>query len=118
MKHPQLYGIKNCDSVKKARTWLADNGIDYHFHDLRADGLSRELVARWLDHVGMEILVNKRSTTWKQLSPNDQQHVLEGGAVDVLLANPTLIKRPVLVHNDETIVGFKAATYAAKIQAD
>lgn len=84
---------------------------------MRADGLTHELVALWLDQVGAEILVNKRSTTWKQLAPNDQQRVLAGAAADVLLAHPTLIKRPVLSHNHRTIVGFNAATYAAQIQA-
>lgn len=89
-----LYGIKNCDTVKKARAWLNKRGIEYQFHDFRADGLSRLQVEQWLE-LGADKLVNKRSRTWNQLTEQDKL-ALNRGAPDIILANPTLIKRPLL----------------------
>lgn len=115
MTHPVLYGIKNCDTVKKARKWLEANAVDYLFHDFRADGLAAPLLQDWLQTVGIDTLVNKRSTTWKQLTATEQQNVLAGNAIPVLLANPTLIKRPVLAHDNEITVGFKESLYAERL---
>ena len=70
-----LYGIKNCDTVKKARTWLDQHGVDYTFHDFRTDGLSQDQLQSWLDELGWETLVNRRSTTWKQLDQEAQDRV-------------------------------------------
>lgn len=106
-----LYGIKNCDTVKKARRWLEAAGQDYRFHDLRADGLSAEQVQAWLAAVG-ETLINRRSTTWKQLSEVEQARAGTDPA-GLLVANPTLIKRPVLTTANTTAVGFSAAQYQA-----
>lgn len=111
-----LYGIKNCDSVKKARTWLAQHNHEYVFHDFRADGLNADKITTWLSTLGAEVLVNKRSTTWKQLT--DEQKgwvVLEDSPrlLMLLVENPTLIKRPVLEYKKNVLVGFKADTYAS-----
>ena len=106
-----LYGIKNCDAVKKARDWLTKSGIDYRFHDFRADGLEKAQVKEWINEIGLETLVNKRSTTWKELAESVKANFDEGSAVDVILENPTLIKRPLLTTNKQILVGFKEAEY-------
>lgn len=107
-----LYGIKNCDTVKKARDWLAKNNVDYRFHDFRADGLDKEQIKRWIAEIGLENLVNKRSTTWKALDETIKASFNETNAVDVIVENPTLIKRPLLETQTEKLLGFKDAEYA------
>lgn len=112
MSDVMLYGIKNCDTVKKARKWLEQNGINYRFHDVRADGLSLEKIQHWLDKLGAEALVNKRSTTWKSLDKDEQAQALEAGSAAALLQDkPTLIKRPVLETGAALHLGFKAEHY-------
>ena len=106
-----LYGIKNCDTVKKARRWLDDRGIDYQFHDFRVDGLSPESVQLWLDQLGWEILVNKRSTSWKQLSQEQRDSMDASAAKAAILDQPTLIKRPLLDTGNERFTGFSASNY-------
>lgn len=107
----EVYGIKNCDTVKKARHWLEKHGVEYRFHDVREEGLSRSQVQHWLDEVGVEALVNRRSTTWKTLDAAEQERALSATAADVLLAHPTLIKRPVITFADKTHVGFQEAAF-------
>ena len=104
-----LYGIKNCDTVRKARKWLESEGINYHFHDFRSDGLNKKDLGVWTKAVGWEVLLNKRGTTWRQLPEKTKETVDEGRAIDLMLANPTLIKRPVLVRGRRVHVGFKRA---------
>ena len=106
-----LYGIKNCDTVKKARDWLAKNNIDYRFHDFRADGLDKSQVTNWIAELGLETLVNKRSTTWKELDENTKAQLNEQNAVAVIVENPTLIKRPLLDTSEQKHVGFKDTEY-------
>lgn len=106
-----LYGIKNCDSVKKARKWLDSHNISYHFHDFRAEGLNKDLLQAWLDELGAANLINNRSMTWKQLNEKDQQLAMGLKASAVVLANPALIKRPVLVVRDTIVVGLKLEEY-------
>ena len=106
-----LYGIKNCDTVRKARKWLESEGFDYSFHDFRVDGLNKKDLSTWVKAVGWEVLLNKRSTSWKQLSDKDRETVDEGKAIALMLANPTLIKRPVLTLGKTIHVGFKSAEY-------
>ena len=89
-----VYGIKNCDTVKKARRWLEDNEVDYQFHDFRTDGLEADMVDRWADQLGWETLVNKRSTTWRGLTPATRNNLSRSNVVELLLDNPTLIKGP------------------------
>jgi Spx/MgsR family transcriptional regulator len=108
-----LYGIKNCDSVKKARRWLEQNQIDYQFHDFRSDGLSEKQVIEWINILGWETLVNKRSTTWKALDDNVKNTMNTEKATVAILASPTLIKRPLLATKNQLNVGFKDSDYQA-----
>lgn len=100
-----LYGIPNCDSVKKARTWLEKHEVPYDFHDFRKDGLDAALVKDWLARVGVDVLLNRRGTTWRQLDEAEKQDLGETAVARLLLAHPTLIKRPVLVHGKDLVVG-------------
>lgn len=106
-----LYGIKNCDTVKKARTWLDQQGVDYRFHDFRVDGLDAAQVQRWIAELGLETLVNKRSTTWKELSDSIKENFTASTAVNIIVENPTLIKRPLLDTGTQKLLGFKPADY-------
>ena len=106
-----LYGISNCDTVKKAKNWLETNNIDYRFHDFRKQGLESEIVQDWLNQIPWDKLLNKRSTTWRNLDPEVQQSVNAETVVQLLVANPTLIKRPVLAVNGIINIGFNADTY-------
>lgn len=108
-----LYGIANCDTVKKARVWLNANTIDYHFHDFRVDGLSEDQIHDFLAHCTWENLVNKRSTTWKTLSDEQKNSLANEQGIKLLLEYPTLIKRPVLLKEQQLVIGFKAEEYAA-----
>ncbi len=108
-----LYGIPNCDTVKKARKWLESQGVDYRFHDFRADGITAAQVKGWLKTLGAETLVNRRSTTWKQLSEAERDSIGAAAGVTLIVENPTLIKRPLLETGSTTQVGFKAADYEA-----
>ncbi len=98
-----LYGIKNCDTVRKAKNWLDTHGIDYQFHDFRQEGLSEEQVIHWLEKLPLEKLINKRSTTWKQLDQHDKDTLSVNTAPALCAANVTLIKRPLL--NTDTSTG-------------
>jgi len=104
-----VYGIKNCDTVKKALKWLDAEGVAYRFHDLRADGLTATIVQRWVDALGWESVLNRRSTTWRELSDADK-HALDGGAaVALMVQHPTLVKRPVIEGKDFVVNGFSDA---------
>jgi arsenate reductase len=117
-----LYGISNCDSVKKAKKWLGDNAIVYVFHDFRADGLTAERIQHWLEQLPREKLLNKRSTTWKQLPDELKNQLSADNAAESLFINtmtehPTLVKRPVLeISNDNIQVGFSATDYLQLIK--
>jgi Spx/MgsR family transcriptional regulator len=106
-----LFGISNCDSVKKAKNWLETNNIDFSFHDFRKQGLEPETVQDWLNRIPWDKLLNKRSTTWRNLGSEVQQSVNSETVVQLLVANPTLIKRPVLAVNGIINIGFNADTY-------
>ena len=106
-----VYGIKNCDSVKKARKWLHTHSLDYQFIDLREDGIDTDTLALWIKQVGWEIILNKRGTTWRNLDAEQQQSVNQTNVVDLLQANPTLIKRPVLDVDGIIYVGFTSESY-------
>lgn len=103
----KLYGIKNCDTVKKARRWLEAHGVDYQFHDFRQDGLDKKQLGEWVEKLGWEVVVNKRSTTWRALSEQEKEIKTSAQAIKLLLANPTLIKRPVTQNNKTLLIGFK-----------
>jgi arsenate reductase len=109
----KLYGIPNCGSVKKARAWLAQHGIACPFHDFRKDGVEESLLRRWLDAVPWETLVNRRGTTWRQLPDPVKQGVRDpASALALMLAQPSVIKRPVLEVDGRVVVGFDEETYA------
>ena len=107
-----LYGIPNCDTVKKARTWLADQQHDFVFHDFKKQGLTRELAAGWLRQVPRDVLVNRKGTTWRALSDERKAAIVDDeAAIALMLENPSIIKRPVLDKDGACAVGFSDAQY-------
>ena len=108
-----IYGIPNCDSVKKARKWLEGEGIDYRFYDLRADGLTREMLGEWADVCGWHSLLNKRSATFRGLSDDEKRIDEREEALALMEGNPTLVKRPVATHEDgdRVLVGFNQSEW-------
>jgi arsenate reductase len=108
-----LYGIKNCDSIKKARQWLQQHDIDYHFHDFREQGIEQLIISQWIVQLGWKKVVNKRSTTWKLLDSQQRDNMTSQTAIDVIASNPTLVKRPLLDVQGQYYVGFKPAEYQA-----
>ncbi len=109
-----LYGIKNCDTVKKARRWLDGHGVAYRFHDFRADGLDEKQLARWVKQLGWETVLNRRGTSWRGLSEAQRAQVVDArGAIAAILTQPALIKRPVLENGGVLHIGFAETDYAA-----
>ena len=108
----KLYGIPNCDTIKKARKWLKDNGVDYQFHDYKKLGVPEKELKNWVKQVGWETLLNKRGTTWRKLDDNTKNSVDEKSAIQIMLANPSIIKRPVLIKGQILLVGFSTNDYA------
>ncbi len=113
----KIYGIKNCDTMKKARAWLEGHDIGYDFHDYRVEGLDRRLLERWCDELGWETLLNKSSTTFRALPEADRQNLDRDKAIKLMLAEPTMIKRPVLDAGGKLMAGFKAERYEAAVAA-
>jgi Spx/MgsR family transcriptional regulator len=110
-----LYGIKNCDTVKKALKWLDQNGIEYLFHDFRVDGLTQAQLIDLTNRIDWSLLLNRSSTSWRQLSAEQQADLSLDKAVAMMLSTPTLIKRPVLDTGDQLIIGFKADHYQTEL---
>jgi Spx/MgsR family transcriptional regulator len=106
-----IYGIPNCDTMKKARAWLESHGVAYAFHDYRASGLDPRTLDAWVDRLGWEVLLNKASTSFRALPDADRQGLDAKKAKALMLANPTMIKRPVLDLGDRLLVGFKPDVY-------
>ena len=106
-----LYGIKNCDTVKKAIKYLDSLGIEYQFFDYKKQLPSTELVQSWVEQFGWDTVLNKRGTTYRKLDEDTKASLHADNVVDVLLANPSAIKRPVLVTENTTLIGFKADEY-------
>ena len=106
-----LYGIKNCDTVKRARKWLSERNIEFIFHDVRADGLELAQINRWIEKSDWETVLNRRGTTWRELDQSIQKDIARDNVAALLLANPTMIKRPILDHNGTINVGFKSDIY-------
>lgn len=104
-----VYGIKNCDTCRKALKWLSAEGIEHTFHDFRVDGLEPANVTRWAAAVGWEKLLNRRGTTWRNLAESDKDGVDAARAQALMAGNPTLIKRPVFDDGSSILVGFSAA---------
>jgi len=108
-----VYGIANCDTVKKARAWLSAQGLDHRFHDYRKQGVDGVLLARWCDAVDWQVLLNRKGTTWRRLPESDKTDVDRSRAMELMMAHPSLIKRPVLVAGDAIEVGFSEDRYRA-----
>jgi arsenate reductase len=103
-----IYGIKNCDTMKKAFTWLEENGVAYTFHDYKLKGISKEKISQWLKHQPMDVLINAKSTTFKEL-PDAQKAGVKNvnKAIDLMINNTSIIKRPIVETGHEILVGFK-----------
>ena len=112
-----IYGIKNCDTMKKARTWLDGQGIAYDFHDYKAAGISQETLRRWCAALGWETVLNRAGTTFRALPDADKAGLDEGRAIALMLAQPSMIKRPVLDIGGKLLVGFKAEQYEQAFSA-
>ena len=106
-----VYGIKNCDTVRKACNWLTKNNVEYEFHDFRKDGLTQTKIKNWIQIVDWETLLNRRGTTWRKLSTQEKENINKTRALSLMVKQPTLIKRPVIEHGKKIIVGFTADTY-------
>ncbi|PWT86057.1 MAG: ArsC family reductase [Proteobacteria bacterium] len=106
-----IYGIKNCDTMKKARAWLDAHRVTYLFHDYKAEGIERARLERWSREVGWETLVNRTGTTFRKLPEKDRDGLTERKAIALMLEQPSLIKRPVLEVGETLLVGFKPDTY-------
>ena len=108
-----LYGIKNCDTMKKARAWLDAHGIAYEFHDYKLRGIDRPRLERWCREAGWEALMNRAGTTFRKLPEADKANLDQSAAVRLMLAQPSLIKRPVLETGKTLLVGFSPEKYSA-----
>jgi arsenate reductase len=110
----KMYGVKNCDTVKKARAWLAEHGIEVPFHDFKTAGITPVLVDRWEKAVGWEALLNRKGTTWRMLPDELKERVTGAAAAKrLMLEKPTVIKRPVLEMGDAVHIGYTPETYAS-----
>jgi arsenate reductase (glutaredoxin) len=109
-----LYGIRNCDTMKKAWTWLDQHGVAYDFHDYKKAGIDRGKLQAWAREVGWEVLLNRAGTTFKKLPDADKAGLNEAKAIDLMLAQPSMIRRPVLDTGGPLLVGFKPEAYAAR----
>lgn len=107
----KLYGIANCDTVKKAKAWLDNHAIAFEFHDYRKQGLARNQLRAWIDKLGWEVLLNRRGSTWRNLAEETRESLDRDQAIRVMLDNPAVIKRPLLDNDGQLILGFDAAQY-------
>jgi Spx/MgsR family transcriptional regulator len=107
-----IYGIKNCDTMKKARSWLEEHGVDYRFHDYKAEGIDREHLDRWTHEAGWETVLNRAGTTFRKLPDEDRADMTEEKAIALMLAQPSMIKRPVLEKDGKLLIGFKPEIYS------
>ena len=108
-----IYGIKNCDTMKKARTWLEGQGVAYDFHDYKAAGIDRAHLQRWIGEFGWESVLNRAGTTFRKLPDADRTGLDAEKAIALMLAQPSMIKRPVLETGTRTLIGFKPDQYQA-----
>ncbi len=113
----RIYGIKNCDTMKKARLWLEEHGIDYAFHDYKVSGIDRDHLERWCAEAGWQTVLNRAGTTFKKLPDEAKLDLDQEKAIALMLAQPSMIKRPVLEANGTLLIGFKPEIYAAALKA-
>jgi Spx/MgsR family transcriptional regulator len=107
----KIYGIPNCDTIKKARKWLEAHGVEYEFHDYRKLGVPKNKLRNWVKQVGWETVLNKRGTTWRKLDEKTKNNIDQESAIKIMLDNPSIIKRPVLESDKVLIIGFKESEY-------
>jgi len=112
-----LYGIKACDTMKKARAWLDDHGLPYEFHDYKSAGIDRAHLQAWCDEHGWQVVLNRAGTTFRKLDEAQKADLDQARAIELMLAQPSMIKRPVLDLGDRTLIGFKPDHYAAELAA-
>jgi arsenate reductase (glutaredoxin) len=112
-----IYGIKNCDTMKKARAWLDGHGVKYDFHDYKSAGIAKDKLKAWSDKLGWETLLNRAGTTFRKLPDADKEGLTERKALALMLAQPSMIKRPVLESGGKLLVGFSADAYAKDVKA-
>ena len=111
-----VYGIPNCDTVKKATVWLKENKLEYEFHDYKKAGITKSKLADWCKIVGWEVLLNKKSTTWKSLTQEEQQSATsQAAAIKIMFEHNSIIKRPVIEFGNELLVGFNESEYQKKL---
>ncbi|MCG8609878.1 MAG: ArsC family reductase [Pseudomonadales bacterium] len=110
-----LYGIANCDTMKKARKWLDENNLEYTFHDYKKKGIDQATLERWAKEAGLDTLVNTRGTTWRKLPEAEKTDLTPVKTIELLINHTSMIKRPVLELNDQILVGFKAELYASTL---
>ena len=110
-----IYGIKNCDTMKKARAWLDDHGVAYQFHDYKTAGITSDRLRQWSGQLGWEVLLNRAGTTFRKLPGADREGLDERGAIALMLAQPSMIKRPVLELRGKLLVGFKPEVYGKEV---
>ena len=108
-----IYGIRNCDTMKKARAWLEALGVAYDFHDYKTSGIDRATLEKWAKVVGWEVLLNRAGTTFRKLPDSEKQNIDERKAIKLMLEQPSMIKRPVLEHGRTLLVGFTEERYSA-----
>lgn len=111
----KLYGIRNCDTVKKARKWLDEQSIPYEFHDFKKDGIDEARLKQWEEAIGWETLLNRRGTTWRKLSDDVRDNINAQSAHSIMLENTSIIKRPVVEHKGSIFVGFNANEWTTLI---
>lgn len=107
----KIYGISNCDSMKKARKWLDINKLDYEFHDYKKSGVPEKNLKQWVKIAGWETVLNKRGTTWRKLDDTIKNTIDEPSSIEVMLDNPSTIKRPVLENGKQLLIGFNEDDY-------
>ena len=110
-----IYGIKNCDTMKKARAWLDGHGVAYGFHDYKAEGIDKDRLKQWSATLGWETLLNRAGTTFRKLPDRDKEGLNERNALALMLAQPSMIKRPVLDLGGKLLVGFKPEIYDKEV---
>ena len=108
-----IYGIRNCDTMKKARAWLEAHGVEYDFHDYKTAGIDRATLVKWVKSVGWEVLLNRAGTTFRRLTDDAKQDIDERKAIKLMLEQPSMIKRPVLERGRTLLVGFTEDRYSA-----
>ena len=107
----EMFGIPHCDTIKKARSWLQQHGIDYQFHNYKSEGLDQDRLTAWVEQVGWQVLLNKRGTTWRKLDDARKEQLDAERAIGLMCENPSMVKRPVLIVDGHIEVGFSEQAY-------